>query len=117
MMRWPTLAIACESKGEIQGLLYTPIISALFHLTFPAMDTSQLIYSPKLWLENGDVVLKADNTVFRVTRGILAYHSPVFLKMVIHSESHIYLGGCKVLTLPDSADDVTPFLRAIHDPA
>ncbi|KAF9026530.1 hypothetical protein BDZ89DRAFT_1016194 [Hymenopellis radicata] len=81
------------------------------------MDTANLVYSPHLWFNNGDIVLKAENTLFRVTRGILAYHSPVFLQMVLHSESNTFIEGCRVLILPDSAEDTSHFLQAIHDSA
>ncbi|KAJ7753416.1 hypothetical protein DFH07DRAFT_744469, partial [Mycena maculata] len=61
----------------------------------------------------------AGNAQFRVYRGVLAARSPVFQDMLSFpqpADSDI-VEGCPLVHLPDSAADVSVFLRAIFDSA
>ncbi|KAJ7500428.1 hypothetical protein B0H11DRAFT_1995338 [Mycena galericulata] len=72
---------------------------------------------PELWFEDGNIVIQAGNSQFRVHRGILASCSPVFQDMLSFpqpSESEL-VQGCPLVLLHDSAADVAVFLRAIFD--
>ncbi len=85
------------------------------------MDSGLLRRSREFWLEGGDIVLKAESTLFRVTRGILVYHSPVLLQMILQGSpdptSETVISGCRVIKVDDSAVDWQHFLKAIHDPS
>ncbi|CAK5278278.1 unnamed protein product [Mycena citricolor] len=72
-----------------------------------------------LWFSQGMVVLQAEDTVFRVSRAILAARSTVFESMfgipqppVDETET---LEGTQVVVLHDRKDEVEVFLRAIFD--
>ena len=66
------------------------------------------------WFEDGNVVLVAQDTGFKVYKGLLAAQSPVFGD-VFGSASHAEeeFDGCPVVRLSDSPDDLRvllPFL-------
>ncbi|KAJ7020165.1 hypothetical protein C8F04DRAFT_1128121 [Mycena alexandri] len=84
-----------------------------------------------LWFEDDNLILRAENALFRVSKGILAARSSVFRDMLSfpHPQSrnsqmndgdneaedeHTY-EGCPVVRLHDSVADVTAFLKAIFD--
>ncbi|KAF7353921.1 BTB domain-containing protein [Mycena venus] len=71
----------------------------------------------ELWFEDGNLVIQAGNKQYRVYRGVLAMHSPVFQDMFSFPQppgSHL-VEGCPLVNLPDSEVEVTSFLRAIFD--
>jgi hypothetical protein len=70
-----------------------------------------------LWFEDGNLIIKARLSLFRVYRGILAAQSVVFKDMLSFpqpSESET-VEGCPVVVLQDSAEDALVFFRAIFD--
>ncbi|KAJ6509142.1 hypothetical protein C8R47DRAFT_10947 [Mycena vitilis] len=72
----------------------------------------------ELWFEDGNLVIQAGNSLYRVFRGILAARSPVFADM--HSlpqpiDSEL-VEGCPVVHLHDAPTEVTAFLKAIFEP-
>jgi hypothetical protein len=71
---------------------------------------------PDVWFEDGTVVLQAEDTVFRVYRGILSANSPVFNDMfTIPQPLEVpEIEGCAVIQLYDSPTDLRHFLKAIH---
>jgi len=76
-----------------------------------------------LWFEDGNIVLIAEDTAFRVYRRILSSHSPVFrerlasLKHKSESDLRSQMEGCPVLHVDDRADDFALFLKIIFDGA
>ncbi|KAJ6556393.1 hypothetical protein B0H19DRAFT_1377108 [Mycena capillaripes] len=78
-----------------------------------------------LWLsDDGVVVLRAEESIFRVPKSILAARSPVFRAMFEFPqpadsdailEADEMIDGSIVVHMPDSAADVECFLRAIFD--
>ncbi|KAJ7142087.1 hypothetical protein C8R43DRAFT_1238200 [Mycena crocata] len=73
---------------------------------------------PELWFEDGNIVLQAGNSQFRVFRSILAARSPVFKDMFSFpqpTDSEL-VDGCPLVHFPDVAEDVTVFLKALLDP-
>ncbi|KAJ7652826.1 hypothetical protein DFH06DRAFT_1205807 [Mycena polygramma] len=72
-----------------------------------------------LWFSTDGLVLRAEKSIFRVTKSILAARSPVFRDMLAlpqppgHEQEII--DGCPVVSLHDSAADVEVFLRAVFD--
>ncbi|KAJ7729781.1 hypothetical protein B0H16DRAFT_1586361 [Mycena metata] len=78
--------------------------------------------SPKrveeLWFEDGNIVLQAGDSQYRVYRGVLAARSPVFSDMLSFPQppDSELVDGCPLVRLPDCDIEVTFFLKAIFDP-
>ncbi|KAJ7684276.1 hypothetical protein DFH06DRAFT_1155176 [Mycena polygramma] len=72
---------------------------------------------PELWFEDGNLVIQAGNSMYRVFRGILAARSPVFQDMLSFPQppDSELVEGCPIVHLHDSAADVHVFLKAIFD--
>lgn len=73
-----------------------------------------------LWFEDGNIVLQAKNTVFKVYRGILTRESTVFADMFSlpqpdASKSAELYEGCQLVKMHDDASDLDLFLNAIFD--
>lgn len=74
--------------------------------------------SSSIWLEDGNIVLQAENTQFRVHRGTLSMHSPIFADMFSITQS-TFLGtdmvdGCPIVHMSDSAEDLHYVLEALY---
>ncbi|KAJ7097163.1 hypothetical protein B0H15DRAFT_879773 [Mycena belliarum] len=71
----------------------------------------------ELWFADGNVVIQAGNSLFRVTKGILAARSSTFCDLFALPQSGDFetVDGCPFVRLPDSAEDATAFLRAVFD--
>ncbi|KAJ7602765.1 hypothetical protein FB45DRAFT_1072642 [Roridomyces roridus] len=68
-----------------------------------------------LWFEDCGLVIQAEDVLFRVSRDFLAAHSPVFRDMLsvptpANAETR---EGCPFVSLPDTAQDFTVFLKAL----
>ncbi|KAJ7041861.1 hypothetical protein C8F04DRAFT_1077499 [Mycena alexandri] len=71
----------------------------------------------ELWFFDGGLVVQAEQSLYRVSGGILSARSPVFKDMLSFTQppNSETIDGCPVVKLHDSAADVTCFLRAIFD--
>ncbi|KAJ6567037.1 hypothetical protein B0H19DRAFT_1139214 [Mycena capillaripes] len=71
----------------------------------------------ELWFEDGNLVIQAGNSLYRVFRGILARASPIFQDMLSLPQppDSDLVEGCLIVRLPDPETEVTPFLKAIFD--
>ncbi|KAJ6548103.1 hypothetical protein DFH09DRAFT_1366968 [Mycena vulgaris] len=71
----------------------------------------------KLWFSDGSLVIKADHRLFRISGAVLAARSPIFRDMLAFPQppDAEAIEGCPVVTLPDSATDVSYFLEALFD--
>jgi hypothetical protein len=69
------------------------------------------------WFEDGNVILEAEATQFRVYRGILAANSTVFKDMFEFAQPEVdgSVGGCPVVQLSDSVEDLQHVLEVLHD--
>ncbi|KAJ7729772.1 hypothetical protein B0H16DRAFT_1586304 [Mycena metata] len=78
--------------------------------------------SPKrveeLWFEDGNIVLQAGDSQYRVYRGVLAARSPVFRDMLAFPQppDSELVDGCPLVRLPDCDIEVTFFLKTLFDP-
>lgn len=75
----------------------------------------------KLWFDDGTVILRAQNTVFRVYKGILARESSVFRDMFSLPQPEKDQGvcadsGCPVVEVQDDAEEMELFLSVIFNP-
>lgn len=71
-----------------------------------------------LWFEDGNLILQAENSLFRIYSGFLAARSSVFRDMLAFpapAEGNAMMDGCHIVTVYDSAKDMTVFLKAIMD--
>ena len=74
-----------------------------------------LTRSEEFWFPDGNIVIVADKTAFRVYRGLLALQSTVFADLFTASsprpeESY---EDCPAINLTDSPQDVTHLLRVL----
>ncbi|TCD63700.1 hypothetical protein EIP91_005105 [Steccherinum ochraceum] len=75
-----------------------------------------------VWLEDGDVILVAQNVAFKVFQETLAEHSKLFSDLFSSFQSPTsqvpVLDGCPVVELSDTVPDLTNVLQALYiDPA
>ncbi|KAJ6626193.1 hypothetical protein B0H10DRAFT_1870746 [Mycena sp. CBHHK59/15] len=88
-----------------------------------ASQQSVLKQIDDLWFLDGSLTLRAENTVFRVYREVLAARSPVFRDMLSFpqpgsvSSAAEHVDGVPLVEMHDPAVEVEPFLRAIFDSA
>ncbi|KAJ7200895.1 hypothetical protein GGX14DRAFT_571906 [Mycena pura] len=72
-----------------------------------------------LWFEDGSLVIKAEEKLFRISKCLLAARSTIFKDMLsfppVPDGEMELIDGIPVVTLSDSAKDVEVFLRAIFD--
>ncbi|KAF4610799.1 hypothetical protein D9613_006677 [Agrocybe pediades] len=74
-----------------------------------------------LWFDDGNVVLQAEKTLFRVHKSVLALHSEVFSDMFRlplpsdNSSQPMFEEGCPLILLSDLADDVASLLSNIYE--
>ncbi|KAJ7119091.1 hypothetical protein C8R44DRAFT_707401 [Mycena epipterygia] len=84
--------------------------------TLPPANEPQRVQG--LWFEDGNLVIQAGNSQFRVYRGVLAARSSVFQDMLAFPQppDSELVDGCPLVCLPDPATEVTVFLKAIFHP-
>ncbi|KAJ7636400.1 hypothetical protein FB45DRAFT_741793 [Roridomyces roridus] len=83
-----------------------------------ATQVQALQRSTDLWFPNANLILRAENTLFRVLSDILAARSSVFRDMVTFpqpDEETEVLEGCPVVCIHDSAAEAEVFLKAVFD--
>jgi hypothetical protein len=82
-------------------------------------DSEALVKVDGLWFTTDTIVIRVENKIFRVSRGILAARSTVFNDMIAFPQPNSgeteTMDGSPVVRLHDSAEDVEAFLRAIYD--
>ncbi|KAF7289709.1 BTB domain-containing protein [Mycena indigotica] len=81
----------------------------------PASESSVPIRADGLWFTDCGLVLRAENTVFRVSRDFMVAHSPIFRDMLAlptPADAETF-EGCPLVGVPDSAYDMTNFLKAL----
>ncbi|KAI6039142.1 hypothetical protein EDC04DRAFT_2603393 [Pisolithus marmoratus] len=68
------------------------------------------------WFDDGNIVLVAEGKCFRVYRGMLSVHSPIFKDMFScpqPADQEETIEGCAVVHLQDSASELQHVLRAL----
>jgi len=79
---------------------------------------TQVIKRSDLWYEDGNIVLQAESTQFRVYRGILRDSSSIFDDMLNipqpAEDQGTLVDGCPVVQLSDSAEDWEHVLKALY---
>ncbi|KAF6741453.1 hypothetical protein DFP72DRAFT_944073 [Ephemerocybe angulata] len=88
------------------------------HSDGPTADGDQIaVTRSDIWFDDGSLVIQAENTQFKVHKGVLTRHSSVFADVFAmpHPEGEPTIEGCPVLQLQDSAEDINNFLLALYD--
>jgi hypothetical protein len=71
------------------------------------------------WFEDGNIVLQAEDTLFRVHRSILSRHSQIFKDIFAMpqapSQENESIEGCPVVHLSDTAEDMGNIISLIYD--
>ena len=81
-------------------------------------EPEPVVRCEELWYDDGNLVLQAERTQFRVHRSILCKQSIVFKDMKeasCTSTGSTTVEGCPVVELQDSAEAVKYMLRCIYD--
>jgi hypothetical protein len=80
-----------------------------------ALDSPTLVSD--LWYNDGNIVLQAESSLFRVSLGVLAARSPVFndIQTLPRSQDQEMYDDCPMMVLPDKAEDMANFLRAVYN--
>jgi BTB/POZ domain len=78
---------------------------------------TNLTNHPTLYFGDGNVILRCQNTYFRVHRTLLTRNSPVFREIFDERDRDGYepFRGCILLTLDDDADDMQQLLNKVYD--
>ena len=74
--------------------------------------------SEQVWFDDGTLLLRAEDTLFCVYKGIIMMHSTIFHDMSSLTQPEgvqEYLNGLPVISLQESAGDTGIFLSALHD--
>jgi hypothetical protein len=70
------------------------------------------------WYDDGNIIIQAESTLFKVYRGILAQNSTVFEDMLVLPQPIVgddVIEGCPVVRLMDTAENWSHVLKAICD--
>ena len=80
-----------------------------------ALSLAHLDGHPEFWFDDGNIILIAQQTGFRIFRGLLAVQSTVFADMfaAASSQPDETLDGCPVVHLTDSPLDLAHLLRIL----
>lgn len=68
---------------------------------------------PYLYLEDGNIILSAGRTLFRVHRSILSKHSPVMGELF--ERKHDTLHGCVHIPLEHTSQELEAFIDVIYN--
>ncbi|KAH9835450.1 uncharacterized protein C8Q71DRAFT_710329 [Rhodofomes roseus] len=82
----------------------------------PAMKM-ELKHDEKVWLDDGNIVIVAQNVAFRVHRSVLSLHSEVFRDMftIPPPDDEETIDGCPAVRVSDTADGMRHMLWALYN--
>lgn len=81
---------------------------------------NQLLQRSRLWFDDGNVILQAENTQFRVHRSLLSLQSNVFKDMFsmpqpMDTATTLNVDRCPIITLSDKASDLEHVLSIFYE--
>ncbi|KDR79510.1 hypothetical protein GALMADRAFT_1243561 [Galerina marginata CBS 339.88] len=76
------------------------------------------VRNPDFWFEDGNIIIQAQNTQFRVYRGSIARQSTVFNVMfgLPQPEGEMLVDGCPIVHLDDAPQDWKNLLTILYHP-
>lgn len=100
-----------------RGLLSPPLSSSPTGTPYSSSPTIPGTPAKVWWFDDGNVVLIAEDTLFRVHRGMLAHHSVVFrdMFMIPLPEEFEQIEGCPVVHLTDGERDLGVLLGTLYE--
>ena len=111
----PTKRTRTDALAELPaGLVSGTPLDSRQGLSQPVLK--QLQRDQEFWLADGNLVIVAEDTAFRVYRGLLAAQSTVFANMfatVASPTADEVFDGCPVVRLFDSSHDLRHLLRTL----
>ncbi|EKM54767.1 uncharacterized protein PHACADRAFT_258837 [Phanerochaete carnosa HHB-10118-sp] len=85
----------------------------------PVQEHASLMRSGEVWYDDGNVVLQAGDTLFKVYRGVLSRESPFFRDMFSLPQSDAATAecydGCPIIPVHDKPVEMKKFLTATHN--
>ena len=83
---------------------------------FQVKETVKVVRSSKFWFEDGNVVLQAEYTQFRIHRSVLSMHCPIFRDMFACSlpENGPMVDGCPLIHLSETLEDVKNLVKILY---
>ena len=86
-----------------------------------AASDGPLIHHSELWFEDGNIVIQAERTVYKVHKSILCKYSPLFADTLSLPQSPELAAtdsyeGHPLLQMQESAGDISLFLQALLIP-
>ena len=80
----------------------------------------EVVRDSDVWFEDGNVVIVAQQTAFRVHRGVLSRHSETFsglftLPRPVGDAAEDDIDGCPIIRITDSSHDLKHLLHALYD--
>lgn len=95
----------------------SPDISDASSVLLSARASPTPSHCTQWWFDDGNVVLIAEDTLFRVHRGVLSHNSVVFKDMFLipQPEEFEQMEGCPVVHLCDSQRDLGVLLGALYE--
>ncbi|KAH8100859.1 hypothetical protein BXZ70DRAFT_132766 [Cristinia sonorae] len=90
----------------------------------PHTKASGLIKSTEVWYADGDIILRGDSTLFRVSRRLLTKNSRIFEDLFdipqpdvgcLSEDSDDVMEGCLVIQVFDPPDHLEGFLKGLYD--
>lgn len=82
-----------------------------------AQEHPSLVRSSEVWFKDGNIILQAEDTLFKVYRGILSRESPFFRDMFSLPQTDVNAAGrleeCPIIVVHDKADELKSFLSAM----
>lgn len=99
-----------------RSLAYLHLMSFSKHQRTDEQEPGQVISRSSMWLDDGSIILHAENTQFRVHRSVLAMNSTVFQDMfgIPQPQREPTVDGCPIVHLSDSAQEVEHVLNALY---
>jgi hypothetical protein len=85
----------------------------------PSQGSAQATNRSKAhWFDDGNIILQAGSTLFKVHRGLLSKNSVIFRDMLAFQQplDHPTVEGCPLVVLPDSEQDIHHFLNVLYNP-
>jgi len=83
----------------------------------PKADKIKPVVRSEFWFEDGNIVVQAQRTQFRLHRSVLSMQSPIFRDMFAYPqpEDGPTVDGCPLVHLPESSKDVRNFVKLLYD--
>jgi hypothetical protein len=100
-------------------VLHPRLILGVYIAVMAADLPPNTVRSADVWYDDGTLIICAENTLFRVHRGILAAQSDIFKDMLsipqppsVNAET---FEGCAMVRVHDNAEDMKRLLRVVLD--